>query len=218
MLSNRCIIRPLCAQIQVSAEGLSADFYVDSVDRRVEDSPAFCRSIRSFDLNTQQKQVSAVILFAVCVAVFACGCVTLSQNYRCCFSTDHQPTQCINLDVSAMASFNINDGWGKACKNKSCIIPEEIHNMKYLVLFYLTETLREKKHAAQMRTHAFFSPMIPLGSPARQSSGAFAFQPAAHGLPAIKGCGVQKERKKKKAFKVVFGVPALPSQQAADFL
>lgn len=29
--------------------------------------------------------------------------------------------------------------------------------MKYLVLFYLTETLKEKKHAAQMHTHAFSS-------------------------------------------------------------
>jgi len=80
-------------------------------------------------------------------------------------------------------------------------------------LFYLTETLEEKKHAAQMHT-CFFSLVIPLGSPARHSSGAFAFQPTAHGLTAIKGCGVQK----KKAFKVVFGVLALPSQQAADFL
>lgn len=27
--------------------------------------------------------------------------------------------------------------------------------MKYLVLFYLTEMLKEMKHAAQMHTHAF---------------------------------------------------------------
>lgn len=82
--------------------------------------------------------------------------------------------------------------------------------MKYLVLFYLTEMLKEKKHAAQMHTHAFSS---------HDSTGvscqAFSFQPVAHGLSVIKGCGVQK---KKKAFKVVFDVPALPSQQAADFL
>lgn len=33
-----------------------------------------------------------------------------------------------------------------------------------------------------------------------------------------KGMWRAEEEKKKKAFKVVFGVPALPSQQAADFL
>lgn len=54
-----------------------------------------------------------------------------------------------------------------------------------------------------------FPPMIPLGSAARQSSGVFAFQPVAHGPSVIKGC---------VAFKLAFGVPMLPSQQAADFL
>lgn len=73
--------------------------------------------------------------------------MTLSESYFT-RSTADQPTQCINLVISAAAAFNINDGGGKACKNKSCIIPEEIHNIKYLVLFYLTETLKEKKHAA----------------------------------------------------------------------
>lgn len=58
--------------------------------------------------------------------------------------------------------------------------------------------------------------MIPQGSPARQSSGAFSFQPTAHGLSVIKGCGEQK--KDRKAFKVVFGVAALPCQQAQGFL
>lgn len=37
---------------------------------------------------------------------------------------------------------------GGDVRNKSRIIPEEIHNMKYLVLFYLTEMLEEKKQAA----------------------------------------------------------------------
>lgn len=69
--------------------------------------------------------------------------------------------------------------------------------------------LKEKKHAAQMDTHMLFPPMIPLGPAASQSSGVFAFQPVAHGPSVIKGC---------VAFKLVFGVPMLPSQQAADFL
>lgn len=73
--------------------------------------------------------------------------MALSESYVT-RSTADQPTQCINLVISAAAAFNINDGGGKACKNKSCIIPEEIHNIKYLVLFYLTKTLKEKKHAA----------------------------------------------------------------------
>lgn len=36
--------------------------------------------------------------------------------------------------------------------------------------------------------------MSPQGSPARQSSGAF--QPAAHGLSVIKGCGEQEKTEK----------------------
>lgn len=91
-----------------------------------------------------------------------CVSTSLLENYCSHSSTALQPTQCIHLDVSATASFNINDGRGKACKNKSCIIPEEIHNMKYLVLFYLTETLKEKKHAAQMHT-CFFLPWFHWG-------------------------------------------------------
>lgn len=58
---------------------------------------------------------------------------------------------------------------GEACKNKSCIIPGEIHNMKYLVLFRLTEMLREKQRAARTPV-AFPFPVIPPGSPARQRS------------------------------------------------
>lgn len=50
--------------------------------------------------------------------------------------------------------------------------------------------LKEKKHVAQMHTRAFSS---------HDSTGvscqAFAFQPAAHGLSVIKGCGVQKKEK-----------------------
>lgn len=69
--------------------------------------------------------------------------------------------------------------------------------MKYLVLFYLTEMLKEKNHGARMHTHMLFPPMIPLGPPARQSSGAFSFQPVAHGLSVIKGCGEQKKKQQK---------------------
>lgn len=58
-------------------------------------------------------------------------------------------------------------------------------------------------------THMLFPPVIPLGSAARQSSGVYAFQAGAHGPSVIKRC---------VAFKLVFGVPVLPSQQAADFL
>lgn len=90
--------------------------------------------------------------------------------------------------------------------------------MKYLVMFYSTEMLKEKNHAARMHTHMLFPPMIPLGSPARQSYGAFSSQPVAHGLSVIKGRESKRQRKKRKAFKVVFGVVALPCQQTADFL
>lgn len=63
--------------------------------------------------------------------------------------------------------------------------------MKYLVLFYLTEMLKEKNDAARMeRTHAFCS-CDPTGVSCRQS-GAFSSQPAAHGPSVIKGCGEQK--------------------------
>lgn len=63
--------------------------------------------------------------------------------------------------------------------------------MKYLVLFYLREMLKEKKQAARMHTHMLSPPMIPLGSPARQCSGALSSRPGAHGLSVIKGCREQ---------------------------
>lgn len=91
---------------------------------------------------------------------------------------------------------------GKACKNKSCIIPQKIHDIKYLVLFYLTEMLKERKHAAQMHPQAFFffsSSSSPQGLlPGSQCAGVFAFHPLTHGLSVIKGCGVQKRQKKEK--------------------
>ncbi len=68
--------------------------------------------------------------------------------------------------------------------------------MKYLVLFYLTEMLKKKRNTQHKCTPMLFPLMIPLGSPARQSSGARSFQPVAHGLSVIKGCGEQKKKKK----------------------
>lgn len=149
------------------------------------------------------------VMLAVCAADFHVAAWLLPENYCSRSSTALQPTQCIHLDVSATASFNIYDGRGKACKNKSCIIPEEIHNMKYLVLFYLTEMLKEKKHA-QMHT-CFFLPWFHWGLLPGVLLSACSTWP-------VCDKGMWRAKEKKKAFKVVFGVSALPCQQAADFL
>lgn len=120
------------------------------------------------------------------------------------------PTQCISLDIPAAAPSNINDNGELHVKNKSCIIAEEIHDIKNLALF-LFDWNTQRKGTPQKCTRAILLPWFHWGL----LPPALAFQPAAHGPTAIKGCGVQRKR---KAFKVVFGVPALPSQQAADFL
>lgn len=123
---------------------------------------------------------------------------------------DPPPTQCISLDIPAAAPSNINDNGELHVKNKSCIIAEEIHDIKNLALF-LFDWNTQRKGTPQKCTRAILLPWFHWGL----LPPALAFQPAAHGPTAIKGCGVQRKR---KAFKVVFGVPALPSQQAADFL